>query len=542
VDSARLLLLPRLAAVLLLAAAAPGLADEGSAFQARALLHLRFTRLSGEPRQEPAFDPATLTFRVADYLLPGPDERYGSLFLAADLSGRSGRWSWALGFDSGELRRSPATPVALVCLSRATQPTGLSLAEVGPCAGTLLRRQAVVAVPATGAASSTVTAGGRAPRDELRQTLFLREAWVGRSTGRNDFAFLRAGRHRFAVADGLVYDDYGLGLEARLDLGAVGPPWELSAAAFLPTRDWPDSGTGGSPLLLLRVDRMLSLFDHVGAFAAYFHDGAGEVPNLYRGAAIETSTLRLQGLRPAPGTAQPFTASPYQQEARTLAAALGGSLEGTADLLWAGLSAGLTPWRGHRLSATAALVAGTVRFTVPVAFETSVLGWGASASYEARAHRDLLAGARFLWLSGDQPPEEKARFSSNRYGGFVGIAPWITATNLFFKGGLSETFAARQASAPGVNGRGVFGPVLRALWEPAESFQAELRGAYLLAPEPGPFGGRVYGPEVDLNLRWSPLAWLSVSLEADQLWSGDFYGPERAPVKKLILGVDLAAP
>lgn len=533
-------LLSRLAAVLLAAAAAPGLADEESAFQARALLHLRFTRLSGEPRTEPAFDPATLTFRVADYLLPGPEERYGSLFLAADLSGRSGRWSGALGFDSGELRRSPASPLTLVCLSRAAQPTGLSLAEVGPCAGTLLRREAVVAVPATGVGSATITANGRAPRDEVRQTLFLREAWVGASAGRNDFAFLRAGRHRFAVADGLVYDDYGLGLEARLDLGAVGPPWELSAAAFLPTRDWPDAF---SPLLLLRADRMLSLFDHVGAFAAYFHDGAGEVPNLFRGAAIEGSALRLQGLTPAPGTTLPPAASPYQQEARTLAAALGGKVEGSADLLWTGLSASLAPWRGHRLSATAALVAGTVRFTVPLAFETSVLGWGASASYEARAHRDLLVGARFLWLSGDRPPQEKVRFSlSERYRGFVGIAPWITATNLFFRGGLSETFAARQASAPGVNGRGVFGPVLRARWEPAEAFQAELRGAYLLAPEPGPFGGRVYGPEVDLNLRWSPLAWISLSLEADQLWSGDFYGPERAPVKKLILGLDLTAP
>lgn len=539
------MLRPLAAAALLAAAAGQALAEEAGAVQARALLHLRVTRQEGEPRLEPRFDPAALAFQVDGYLAPGPAERHGSLFVAGDLSGRTGPWRWALAFDSGELRRISSPPVAPVCLSRAAQPTGLAVADTGLCAGALLGRQAVVSVPAAGTGSTSLAANGRAPRDELRQTLFVREAWVALTTGRNDFAFLRAGRHRFSVADGLVYDDYGLGLEARLDLGALGPSWELSAAAFLPTRDWPDASTARSPLLVLRADRMLSLFDHVGAFAAYFHDGAGEVASLFRGTAIEVSTLRLQGLTPAPSTVQPggVVPSPYQQEARTLAAALGGSVEGSADLVWAGLSAGLAPRRGHRVTAVAALAAGTVRFTVPQAFDTSVLGWAASLAYEARVHRDLLLGARFLFLSGDAPPEEKVRFDlPRRYAGFVGVAPWITATNLFFKGGLSETFAARQASAPGVNGRGVLGPVLRALWEPAESFQAELRGAWLEAPEPGPFGGRVYGPEVDLNLRWTPLAWLSLSLEADQLWAGDFYGPDRAPVKKLILGVDLMAP
>lgn len=538
-------LLPRLAAALLAAAAGPALAGEGGAIQARALLHLRFTRLAGEPRLEPLFDPAALTFGVGDYLTPGPDARHGSLFLAGDLSGRHGAWSWALGFDSGELRRTSTPPSTVVCLSRATQPTGLSLAEVGPCAGILRGRQTAVAVPAPGVASVALTAGGRAPRDELRQTLFLREAWAGLSTGRNDFAFLRAGRHRFAVADGLVYDDYGLGLEARLDLGAIGPSWEVGMAAFLPTRDWPDESSARSPLLVLRADRMLSLFDHLGVFAAWFRDDAGAVANLFRGSAVEVSALRLQGLVPAPSSVSPggVVPSPYQVEARTLAAALGGPVEGSSQLVWAGLSAGLTPWRGHRLAATAALVAGEVRFTVPLRYDVSVLGWAASSSYEVRIHRDLLLGARFLWLSGDVPPEEKVRFNlPRRYGGFVGVAPWITATNLFFKGGLSETFAARQASAPGVNGRGVYGPVLRALWEPTEGFQAEVKGAWLAAPEDGPFGGRVYGPEVDLNLRWAPLSWLAVSLEADQLWAGDFYGPDRAPVKKLILGVDLSTP
>jgi hypothetical protein len=48
----------------------------------------------------------------------------------------------------------------------------------------------------------------------------------------------------------------------------------------------------------------------------------------------------------------------------------------------------------------------------------------------------------------------------------------------------------------------------------------------------------VYGPEVDLEVTWSPLSWLSFVAEGDALFPGDFFAG-RAPVTKLVLGVDV---
>ena len=103
---------------------------------------------------------------------------------------------------------------------------------------------------------------------------------------------------------------------------------------------------------------------------------------------------------------------------------------------------------------------------------------------------------------------------------------------------MAETFAARQATAPGVNGRGVLAPGLTASWDPLRSLGIDLRSAYLFSDEEGPFGGRVYGPEVDLEVSWSPLAWLRFAAEADVLFPGSFFAGS-APVSKVVLGVDV---
>jgi hypothetical protein len=525
-------------AILLAAAlgAASGSAQEGTSpgaaeVEGFAVLQVRATRRQSEPRTDVRFDPAAAAFDVASYLRPSPeggDAAYLSTFLSLGLDGRRGQLRWALRADSGEVRRAAFPQEVRACATPAS-PTGLSLAPPGGCP--LAVRE--LTLPSVRDGAAELTANYRPAGEEARASWFLREAWVGAVAGQNDFAFLRAGRHRFTVGDGFVYDDHGLGLDARLDLGAIGPPWDLGAALFWPSRDWPQAEDLRSFVLAFRADRMLTLFDHVGLFAAWAHDAAGDVPDLFRGAEIEDSVFRLRGT--APGSAA------YASESLLLAGLLTQARRGSADLGFAGVSGNLALARGHRLAFTAAASAGRIRFPQAGA-QATVLGGMASAGWEGRVHREVLLGARLLWISGDVPPGQRIRLGlSRQYGGFLGISPWVTATNLFFSGGLSETFAARQASAPGVNGRGVFGPIASASWEPSERFRAQLKGAFLAAPEAGPYGGRVYGPEADLNLRWSPLRWLALSLEADALWPGDFYGGG-ATVRKIALGVDLLYP
>jgi len=552
--------LRRAALVALLAGPMLGRAEPFE-WRASALLHGRATARENEPQALVRFDPGTLAFRVDDYLRPVADQRYLSGFAALSLEGRSGRWRLDLSIDTGELRRTSAPAALSVCDSDPVtasggSPTGLALLPDGPCNRTGPPRRAVVAtyvVPSTGDGPASLRGNGRPFSTELERTALVREATVGFFAGPNGFAHLRAGRHRFVVADGFVYDDYGLGLEAQLDLGALGPLWEVTASAFWPTRDWPGGAARRSPLVSLRVDREVGFLDRVGLFAAWAHDETDGVADLFHGAAVEAQAIRLQGL--APGTTQ------LQREARRMADLVGRSLEGSADLAWAGLSGNLSPRRGHRLVFTAAVAAGRVRITGPTADDAvtvSVLGTMASARWEVRALPDLLLGLRLLWISGDRPPAESARLEREvtgrkvTYRGFLGVAPWVTATSLFFAGGLADTFAARQASAPGVNGRGAWGPVGSATWDPLPSLRLEARGAWLFAPVVGPYGseasalgptgGRVYGPEVDLGARWSPLRWLALSAEADALWPGDFFPRPRRTVVKIIGGFDVLFP
>ena len=148
----------------------------------------------------------------------------------------------------------------------------------------------------------------------------------------------------------------------------------------------------------------------------------------------------------------------------------------------------------------------------------------------------------FLYLSGDRPPPEKTRLGLPAgYGAFLGVNPYLTATNLFFRGGLSETFAARQATAPGVNGRGVIAPGLNLELDAGPGVDLEARVAWLRAEDAGPWGGTAYGTEIDLSATWAPVRWLSFGAELDVLLPGDFFGGGRT-VYKSVLAVDLRTP
>jgi len=262
------------------------------------------------------------------------------------------------------------------------------------------------------------------------------------------------------------------------------------------------------------------------------------VANLFRGATIEDAVIRLAGL------AEDTQA--YAAAARQLAAALSAPLGSTATLAWFGTSGSLAPWRGQRIEWTAALLRGTldsitiggtaIATDVPLAGSALRVGWTVSPV-------DWLSLEPWvLYLAGDRPPPEKRRLGLTAgYDGFLGVTPYLTATNLFFGGGLSESFADRQATAPGVNGRGVIAPGLSVVVDVGETVDLSLRGAWLRAEAAGPYQGRTYGTEVDLTATWAPWPWLTVGLEQDLLAPGDFFAGART-ISKTVLAVDLATP
>lgn len=533
------------AAVVAALAAARGAADDGE-LRYRLALHARFTQLVNEPSPDLRFDPAQRTFDLAAYLRPQGSDAYPSALVSAGVEGRRGRFRFGLAADTGELRSQRPPELLPVCLAPLAQsPTGLDVVGSGNCRLLVAGHRAVAPLDGTRLAGARLTSNGRPFEDEARATFLVREAWAGAVLGRNDFALVRAGRQRFTIGDGFVHDDWGLGVQASFDLGQLGPSWELAASAFYPTRELPAGDGWVSPVLAVRADYLPSLFEHAGFFAAFFRDRADAGVELVRAGLAEAGALRLAAL--SPGTLA------YAGEARRLAVLLDRPLGSDADLGWVGTSGSLR-LGGARLDWTGALAVGTLALrdvelvesagavtAATVTRDVDVLGELAWLRLRVHAARGLQLGGFLLFLSGDAPPLERLRQGqAGRYGGFFGVNPFVTATNLFFAGGASESFASRQASWPGVNGRGVAAPGLTASWDGPAGVGVDARAAYLVAPEAGPYGGRVYGPEVDLQISASPWPWLTLTAEGDVLLPGDFF-PSRSPVTKLVLAIDVVA-
>ena len=533
------------AASLALLLAAPARGDGDGEVHGYAALHLRLVDQANLPSPDLLFDPATRAFEVASYLGPSPRESFGASFIAAGLEGShlGGSLAWTFALDSGLLRLQRFPETVAVCTS--TSPSGLDLIGRGTCAAPglpgAMQRPLYFLVPSTALGPRELTANGRPVGEEASDTLFVREAWAEARLGRTRFLSIRAGRQRIAVGDGFVHDDYSLGLSADADLGAIGPQLDLRLAAFWPTRGWPDQAQLRSPMLALRADWTPSLFEHVGVFAAWAHDETGWANQLLRAANAEAAAVRLQGS--APGT------EAYRLASVVLAALLSTPPAGKSDLVWTGLSGHLLAGDRHELWWTGAAVFGQVSALVPQgsgepAYLRSipVEGWLGRLRWRASWTSAFTGGAFVVYQSGDLPPAERALVAlPQRYEGFLGVTPYVTDLNLFFNGGISESFADRRATAPGVNGRGVLAPGLAVGWEPSVELSLEGRGAWLVADEPGPYGGRVYGVEVDLNASWSPWSWLALLAEADLLFPGDFF-PSNATMRRFILGLNLSTP
>ena len=454
--------------VLATAAARPDPSPPDDDMRAHLELHGRVTRRENAPGPMLLYDRSARTFDLAPYLKPQGSDDYASTLVSAGLEGRLGWLRWTVTADTGEVRTQQFPERSAVCGSTRT-PTGLAVAASGLCDVNLDGRPSAnptkVQLDDTRLQPAALTSNGRLLGDELRSTLLLREAWVGATMGKNDFALVRAGRKRFTVGDGFIYDDYGTGVEANLDLGALGPSFELGAAAFYPTRDFPRAAGLTSPLLALRADWLPSLFEHAGLFLAVFRDRSDSLAPLFQAALAESSAVRLG--RATVGTAD------YQTLARRVAVALGAAPHSEGTLAWLGTSGSLRVLGPVRLDWTGAVERG--RLTLgsgagQVQSDVDLRGRLAWLRLRGDASRRLELSAFFLYLSGDLPPDERQRLGLPRqYGGFLGVAPYVTTTNIFFKGGVAESFASRQATAPGVNGRGVLAPGLGATLEPTRA-------------------------------------------------------------------------
>ncbi len=538
-----------LATAALVAAAGPP-EDLGGPFPtdeplwARAGLSLRFTAEAAIPSDAVLFDPVANVFAAGRFLAPQPADSYVSGIVLASGGWAATDWlGFRLDMDTGLVREQELPVSVPVCFSSRT-PSGVVVAT--PAACRLGAPGGVVtilsgSIPTTENGLNQLTSNGQPFADEFDQTLFIRQLYADATFGQAGFVRARVGRQRLRVAEGLIYDDWGLGLDLDADVGAIGPPLRASLSVFYPTRGWPTPSQWTSPVLAATLDWLPSLGEWVGIWGAYSHDDTGSANQVLRQGFIATEVSRILGH--APGSVA------YVNASRSLARLLASPPIGTSNLGWAGLSGRIDVGDRNEARWTAGASFGTVSSfsstatAVAQAVEVPVLGWEVSLRWLAQLGSGFSVSPFFLWLSGDDPAEEpQAAFGvPRRHTGFLSISPFIGALNLFFQGGIAEAYADRRVASSGLNARGVITPGVEASFTPTPGVEVVLKGAWLWSDQVGPFGGQVYGPEVDLNASWAPWPWLSVLAEADALVQGNFF-PDRAVARRVIVGLDLSTP
>ena len=513
-------------------------AGDDASLWARAGLALRFTGQAALPSTQVLFDPTAQAFATGLYLTPGAAQAYGSGLAFVSAGWEATPWlGFRLDVDSG-LVRSQAFPETVVVCAAAGSPSGL--VPVGPSTTCLTAARAVL--PTTTNGSAQLTSNGQPFGDEARQTAFVRQLYADAVAGRAGAFHARLGRQRLRVADGLVYDDWGLGLSLDLDVGAFGPPLSVSAAVFYPSRAWPTGSAWSYPAVSASVEWNPSLGEHLGLWGAWSRDATGDAAGILEQGTIGNLVGELEAT--APSTAA------YRATSRRLASLLSAPNRGTTSLAWAGVSGRLEPSTRTEVRFTAGACFGTVGTTAPsgalgagpVPVDVPTLGWLLSARFTLQPGSGFTLSPFLIWMTGGSPPSSQAIIAgSGSWSGFLAMSPYVTATNLFFQGGISESYADRRTAAQGVNARGVVAPGIQVGWLAGHGIETTVKAAWLWADEPASFGGSSYGPEVDLNVSWSPFRWLAVLAEVDLLALGNFF-PAPGLARKFIVGLNVSTP
>lgn len=361
-----------------------------------------------------------------------------------------------------------------------------------------------------------VTSNGRPVADEARESFFLRQVFLDIGLGRDDWFSARAGKLLLSTGNGFIMDNYALGMALVFDLDlGFDTPIKLNADLVFPDGRFTTDGKR-SPLVYLDAAYLMSFFEEVGLFFAWYHDGDDSLASVF-------SSVVREGL--------------YAGGQRDLYARLTfGDSQGNpipistqGNLFWVGLRANRLFTRAS-LSGTAILEFGW--FDVEIGDPTTprqVRASSLAGMVDVRFHYDvtdwLTLGSFFLFLSGETFSAADAQAGLvSKYNSFIAVYPYITHTNIFFSGGMNQNFSARAFSTSGVNGRGVLAPGLTAGFDVTDDVTVRLvtaalfsEGAQLLS------GQRFYGWESDLNFTWTVNDHLRLLFEADYLLTGGFF-------------------
>lgn len=378
-------------------------------------------------------------------------------------------------------------------------------------------------------------ANGNAPVDELRDHLLVRELGFSFHTT-SYWVDLTLGKKRFFVGDSFIFDGYGLGAIWTLDLlqHKSKIPFRIELQALLADGSFTSKGKK-SPLVKISFEYVFSLVEAIGIYFAYYHDGDDNIAAIMRPAIAESY------------------ASEYTSDQVKLRLALAAPFESRGNLYYIGLN-----WNKFfgRLLLNGSLIVELGNYDLSVDL-TSVpnvnrevklglkaLAFLADCMVTYNFSEAMALTGYFLYISGDDLTQVPLRDLSNKpFSSFISVLPHITRSNIFFSGGMNESFSARYLTSSGQNARGVIGTGLKLDWDIIKRLNLKSNLAVLFSSSPrisglAPGGSRFYGVELDFNFQFQLLKWLDLSAQFDFFITGPFY-EARKLVYQMLLGVDM---
>ncbi|TNE48757.1 MAG: hypothetical protein EP343_15215 [Deltaproteobacteria bacterium] len=425
----------------------------------------------------------------------------------------------------------------------------------------------------------------------LNESLFLRELYMTLSTSAQQWLKLDLGLMNRVIGRAFVLDGFVLGMHLDVNwfkrVKEKRLPYRLEFDFFLPNATFTAEGKM-SPVLHLKGSYVFRQEQQVSFFATYMYDGnnlAGK--NLlplwkdFLPRSLNDFILSKTGEQ----TSFSCNTTPSSDDLRTLRNAYPEETQQTAEdnvlayldnvcnklpsstghHVWLGLE-GKWKWRNKlTIEGSAIVYLSSMTIGLPQgvsdfrSFENNTGSTGTSGlrPQQEDTSTDILENNTFMGISflGElqltyhwTPPLSTSLFFLFAMGdtlqerktvlhAFMGIAPQVRYTDVFFNGGINSYSSRRGIGVSGISGQGYIAPGLKVHYYKEDYAEAKLTATAFWSVQDSVFPakngetpGNFYGFELNLTGSFNITKWLKPVAQIDLFVPGNFFTPSLSPV------------
>jgi hypothetical protein len=423
--------------------------------------------------------------------------------------------------------------------------------------------------------SQGISADGAGAGRRFKDTLFLGETGVDLQFGETGVVQILAGKIRPNIGAGAIFDAYAFGATLDIDPSLLAPndPWRYRLHAIVPDATF-TAQSKQSPLFAVELGYTFDRKTELRLFGAAFLDNQDGLTPVLADALFRG---RLAGAadRAANADLGPIARRFVEERVRQItreagalynAGVIGYDLESSGYAAWLGLTGKAAI---EEFTASAALIFGfghvnteisandALRFYVENRFaaaavqeqllsetlsEVSLSSYFADFELRYAITEHYAVDAFGIFMSGDRGLSEDANANEDTYSSFIGLAPLLPFTSLFFNGGVASALASPVVASVAPDGAGLLGGGIGVELHPFDILWVRLAGAAMFATVASRASrSNAYGIEGDVELELQLLDFLAFSLQAAVFRPGAYFG--ELPVSyQLIAGVHAQLP